>query len=354
MKCVVFGLTVSSSWANGHATLWRGLCRALGARGHDIVFFERDVEYYASHRDLDALPGGGRLHLYARWADVRELAKRELDGADVGMVTSFCPDARAAEALVVDGLAAVSVFYDLDTPVTRAALSRQQAVPYLGPRGLRDYDLVLSYAGGESLDWLRSALGARAAAPLYGSVDPSQHHPTEADAYFESDLSYLGTYSSDRQAMVQRLFIDSARHAPHRRFVLGGSQYPIDFPWAPNIWYVRHVPPREHPAFYASSRLTLNVTRQPMADAGFCPSGRLFEAAACGAPIISDSWAGLETFFRLEEEILVAGSSVEVLDALERPDAELKAVGRRARARALESHTADNRAREFERLLQGM
>src|SRR4029079_97077 len=157
MKLVVFGLAVSSSWGNGHATLWRGLIRALAARGHSVVFFERDVPYYASHRDVRAIEGG-RLHLYETWDRVRQLARNELADADVGMITSFCPDALAAESMLFDSGARVRAFYDLDTPITLERLTHGESVPYIGPRGFADYDIVLSYTGGRSLQELRDLL----------------------------------------------------------------------------------------------------------------------------------------------------------------------------------------------------
>jgi spore maturation protein CgeB len=235
MKIVVFGLAVSSSWGNGHATLWRGLCRALADRGHRVVFFERDVSYYAAHRDLTELPNGA-LHLYRSWDEVRALAARELQDGDAGIITSFCPDAAQAESLLLDSANALHVFYDLDTPVTLAGLDRGERIPYLGSRGLRDYDLVLSFTGGASLTALRDRLGARRAEALYGSVDPDVHQPVPLDEQFQCDLSYLGTYAADRQASVARLFLHVAARLPNRRFVLGGSQYPDDFPWSPNIF----------------------------------------------------------------------------------------------------------------------
>ena len=351
MKLVVFGLAVSSSWGNGHATLWRGLCRALAARGHFVVFFEHDVPYYASHRDVRELPGG-RLMLYPAWPDVRDIAVGEVNSADAAIVTSFCPDAAEAERLILDSRVPRRVFYDLDTPVTLDRLSRGETVPYIGPRGLVDYDVVLSYTGGASLDALRERLGARVAVPLYGSVDPEAHQPTASIDMFRADLSYLGTYAADRQATLERLFHGPAWRLPERRFVLGGSQYPVDFPWSPNIFYMRHVAPYLHAAFYCSSRVTLNVTRAAMAATGYCPSGRLFEAAACGVPVLSDAWAGLEQFFEPDREILVAETTDDVVASLERSDAELREIARRARERTLTEHTANRRAEQLETLLE--
>ena len=350
MKLVVFGLAITSSWGNGHATLWRGLCRALTARGHLVVFFERDVPYYAAHRDLWELPGG-RLHLYTAWDEVRDVAARELADASAGIVTSFCPDALDAEDVLLASAAAVRAFYDLDTPVTLDRVARGERVAYLGPHGLSRYDLVLSYTGGSSLDQLCERLGAQRAWPLYGSVDPLVHQPVAPVADYFADLSYIGTYADDRQDGVERLFLAPARRLTSRRFVLAGSQYPIEFPWSSNVHYKRHLSPDQHASFYCSSRLTLNVTRRAMAETGYCPSGRLFEAAACGAPIVSDWWQGLDAFFAPGDEILVATTTDEAIAALTRSDSELRAVAERARARTLTEHTADRRAAELEHIL---
>ncbi len=351
MKIVVFGLSVSSSWGNGHATLWRGLCRGLAGRGHQVVFFERDVPYYAAHRDLWAIPGG-ELVLYPEWDTVLRQAREQLRDADVAMVTSYCPDGVAATELVLESAAPVRVFYDLDTPVTLDCLARGEPVAYLGPRGLRDFDLVLSYTGGAALVELRTRLGARRVAPLYGSVDPAVHAPTEPRDAFRADLSYLGTYAADRQSTLNRLFVEPARRLPEQRFVIAGAMYPKDFPWTDNTFFVRHLPPGDHPAFYSSSALTLNVTRRAMAEMGFCPSGRLFEAAACGTPILSDGWEGLDRFFEPGSEILVADGTDAALDALTLPRDELARIARRARERVFAEHTADRRAAELETLLE--
>ncbi|HJX27323.1 MAG TPA: glycosyltransferase, partial [Thermoanaerobaculia bacterium] len=197
MKLVIFGLTLSSSWGNGHATIWRGLCRALARLGHQVVFFERDVPYYASQRDLTELPGTD-LCLYPSWEEVLPRAQREMADADVAMVTSYCPDGIAATDLVLDADNPRRVFYDLDTPVTLARLEAGEPVPYIGPRGLSGFDLVLSYTGGAALTELSERLGARRVAPLYGSVDPEVHRPSAPLPQYQSDLSYLGTYAADR------------------------------------------------------------------------------------------------------------------------------------------------------------
>lgn len=356
MRLVIFGLTVSSSWGNGHATLWRGLIHALAHAGHVVTFFERDVSYYAAHRDMTELPGG-ELVLYPGWDAVLPRARRALAECDVAMVTSYCPDAQAAARLVVEAAARsggpLAAFYDLDTPVTLARLDAGEAVAYVPERGFADFDLVLSYTGGRALDALRDRLGARRVAPLYGSVDPAVHRPGSARADWRCDLSYIGTYAADRQAALDALFLAPARQSANRRFVIAGSQYPPDFAWTPNSWYLAHLPPADHAAFYASSRLTLNVTRGAMAAMGWCPSGRLFEAAACGVPVLTDWWEGFDAFFAPGNEMLAARTTDEALAALALGSAELAAVARRARERTLAEHTAARRAAELVAAIEG-
>ena len=352
MRIVVFGLTISSSWGNGHATLWRGLCRALAAEGHRVVFYEHDVPYYAGNRDLFEVPGG-ELVLYPDWEAIRRRAERDVVHADLAMVTSFCPHGREATEVVLSARNAVRAFYDLDTPVTLSNLDAGRELSYVGPRGLADFDLVFSYTGGAALDGLRSRLRARRVMPLYGHVDPAMHRPVAPASHYRADLSYLGTWSADRQAGVEAFFVEPARQRPTQRFLIGGAQYPQEFPWTRNIYFVRHLPPAEHPAFFSSSRLTLNVTREAMAEMGWCPSGRLFEAAACGAPVLSDAWEGLDHFFTPGEEILLATNTGDALAALDLSDAELKRIARNARERTLAEHTSDKRAAELLAAVEG-
>jgi spore maturation protein CgeB len=353
MKIVIFGLSISCSWGNGHATLWRGLCSELIRAGHDVVFFERDLDFYRPHRDLTRLEGG-HLVLYPDWRSALPHARQQLADADAGIVTSYCPDAIAATDLLLDSSVPARVFYDLDSPVTLARVAAGDRVEYLGPDGYAGFDLVLSYAGGPALDALSQCLGARRVAPLYGSVDPSRSGPGRIDPGLSADLSFLGTYSADRQDRLQTFLLEPARRLPHRRFLIAGAMYPQDFPWCANLYFVGHLPQQQHADFFVSSRITLNITRAAMADAGWCPSGRLFEAAACGVPILSDWWPGLDHFFAPGDEILLARSADDVIDAIETDDAELARVGRAARERVLAEHTAAHRARQLAAALEGV
>lgn len=348
MHLVIFGLGMSSSWGNGHATLWRGMVKALGRRGHTVTFYEKDVPYYAATRDGWEAPRGVQLRLYSEFSEIRGEAERDLAHADLGMTTSYCADGRTAARTLLDSSAGIKGFYDLDTPVTLRNLHCGSDVPYVPLDGLSAFDVVLSYTGGRALEELTTRLGARWAVPLYGWVDGETHFPAAAREEFRAELSYLGTYAADRQAALNTLFVETAKTMPLQRFAIGGAQYPEDFPWTPNIFFVRHLPPALHAAFFCSGRATLNVTRQAMAQYGFCPSGRLFEAAACGTPLLSDVWDGLETFFTAGAEILPVRNTADVREALSLSDGELQRIGAAARERTLQHHTAEQRVIELE------
>ncbi len=346
MRIVILGLTITSSWGNGHATTYRGLVRGLAGRGHQVLFLERDKPWYAEHRDMPAPPWGdtrlysGLDELTGRWSAV-------IAGADLVVVGSYVPDGIAVGALVQRLAGGVTAFYDIDTPVTLAALAARQC-EYLTADLLRGFDLYLSFTGGPTLHYLEDVLGARAARALYCSADPDVHRP-EPGAPSTWDLGYLGTYSGDRQPTVDALLCQPARDWAGGRFVVAGPLYPEDLAWPGNVERIEHLPPDRHRAFYAGQRFTLNVTRADMVRRGYSPSVRLFEAACCGVPIISDPWPGLDSFFTPGTEILIARTAGEVLDLLRTlPDAQRRAIADAARARVLAAHTGDHRAAELE------
>lgn len=348
MNIVIFGLTVSSSWGNGHATLWRSLIKALLRRGHQVLFYERDVPYYANTRDLHAFGEGGRLCFYSSFEAIRQAARLEVDRADLAICTSYCPDGVAASELILASKANIKCFYDLDTPVTLDALAKKQTVEYLPSTGLEPFDLVLSYTGGRALEELKAKAGARFVVPLYGSVDPDVHHPVAPRQDLDCALSYLGTHAVDRQPALELLFLSSAVSLASSRFLLSGSQYPKTIQWPANVEITEHMRPSDHAVFFSSSRATLNITRRAMAEYGYCPSGRLFEAAACKTCILSDWWEGLDSFFVPGEEILIVRSAEDVVSALHRSDADLRRIAAAAHARALADHTGDARIVELE------
>jgi spore maturation protein CgeB len=347
LKIVVFGLSVTSSWGNGHATTYRALLAALHRRKHRIVFFEKDEEWYASNRDLPN-PDFCDVRLFNEWRAVCPSVLRELADCDVAMLGSFFPEGIRAAAEIIAVNKPVKVFYDIDTPITLNSL-RAGGAAYLKPQQIPGFDLYLSFTAGPILGQLQSEFGARRALPLYCSFEPENYYPRRVFRRYACDLSYMGTYASDRQAKVDELLALPAQELPHRRFIIAGSQYPSKLRWPKNVRAIRHLSPRWHPHFYSSSRLTLNLTRQGMVEWGYSPSVRLFEAAGCGCPIISDSWPGLDTIFAVGEEVLVAERSQDVIQAVEQTeDAQLRKMGARARERVLEEHSSARRAEQFE------
>lgn len=344
LDIVLFGLSVTSAWGNGHATTYRALTRALADRGHRLRFYERDVPWYAGHRDLPQ-PPWMRTVLYR---DLEALQAELGAGlrADLVIVGSYVPEGgRLIEWLLprVEGLTA---FYDIDTPVTVARLGRGDC-DYLQAQQVERFDLYLSFAGGPVLERLRQLWGARRPRPLYCSVDPRDYFPTRSAK--RHDLGYLGTFSPDRQGTLERLLLEPARRWPAGRFSVAGAQYPPDLQWPDNVAHTEHLAPDAHRGYYNSQRCTLNVTRADMVANGWSPSVRLFEAAACGVPIISDPWPGLEDFLAPGTEVVLAQRSDEVLYWLrEAPAPALAGIGTRARARVLAAHTAAHRAIELE------
>lgn len=344
MKLVVLGLTLSSSWGNGHATTYRALLRAFAARGHQVVFLERDAPWYASHRDLPE-SGFCQLALYRDLEELRGHWAGEVERADAVIVGSYVPEGVEVGRWVQATARGVTAFYDIDTPVTLAKLAAGDH-EYLSPEVIPGYGVYLSFTGGPTLRELERRYGSPAARALYCSVDEEAYRPTPTPHRW--DLSYLGTYSPDRQPTLERLLLEPARRAPHLRFCVAGPQYPAGVDWPANVERLEHVPPAEHPAFYSASRFALNVTRADMIAAGWSPSVRLFEAGACAAPLISDVWEGLETLFEPGREIVLAEAPDEVLAALAMPDAARDAMAEGARRRILCGHTAVHRAAELE------
>lgn len=349
LDIAILGLSITSSWGNGHATTYRGLVQALVARGHNVLFLERDVPWYAAARDLPT-PPYGRTELYTSLDDLRDRFSTAIQRADVVVVGSYVPDGVAIGTWVTQTARGVTAFYDIDTPVTLAKL-RSREYDYLSPALIPRYHLYLSFTGGPILTQLEGVYGAAMARPLYCSVDPLLYAPEARDWTY--DLGYMGTYSADRQATLQCLLLEPAQYWSQGRFVVVGPQYPTSICWPTNVARIDHLPPPAHRSFYNAQRFTLNITRTAMRQVGYAPSVRLFEAAACATPIISDAWPGLETFFVPGTEILISRSSGETLRYLHDIPAEARhTLGARARARVLAEHTADHRAATFEAYVQ--
>ena len=348
---VFLGLTVTSSWGNGHATNYRALMKELTRRGHHVTFLERDVEWYARERDLPH-PPHGTTHLYDTVDELRTRHTELIRDADLVVLGSYVPDGVQIGEWLLRTARGVTAFYDIDTPVTLASLE-QNTCRYLAPRLIPEFDLYLSFTGGPTLDRLRNRWGARRPEAFYCMVDEDAYAPVDTPCRWV--LGYLGTYSADRQQAVETLLLEPARELTDRRFVIAGPQYPDPAQWPPNVLHVDHIPPPDHPAFYSTQRYTLNVTRADMVQAGWSPSVRLFEAAACGVPVISDRWPGIESFFVPGSEIILAQSPEDVVAVLrDTGDDERNRIAAAARSKVLRLHTAARRAEQLEHHLSGV
>jgi spore maturation protein CgeB len=345
LSIVFLGLSVTSSWGNGHATTYRALVKGLARRGHRILFLERDVPWYAAHRDLPRSPFA-TTRLYRDLEELRTRFARAVAAADLVVLGSYVPEGVEVARWMLQVATGVRAFYDIDTPVTLAKL-RSGDHEYLTPGLVPRFDLYLSFAGGPVLNLLADEFAALRPRPLYCSVDPDVHRArTEPRRW---DLGYMGTYSPDRQPGLEALLLAPARALPDRAFAVAGPQYPPDLAWPANVERFEHLPPVRHASFYGAQRFTLNLTRANMAGAGWSPSVRLFEAAATGTPIVSDAWPGLKAFFEPGQEILIAHSSAQIVDYLSDFDeARRQAIAAAARRRVLTCHTPDQRALELE------
>ncbi len=347
MKIVILGLSITSSWGNGHATTYRALLREMHRAGHEILFLERDQPWYAENRDLPR-PDFCETHIYRSVQELRTRFVTEIREADCVIVGSFVPEGIAIGEWVVREAEGVTGFYDIDTPVTLAKLERGEC-DYLSAKLISRYAIYLSFTGGPTLEQIERKYGSPMARPLHCAVDSSRYFPERRRTRWK--LGYLGTYSADRQPALHELLVRPAAHLSAERFVVAGPQYPDTIRWPRNVKRIMHLEPRDHRDFYNAQRFTLNVTRAEMIRAGYSPSVRLFEAAACGTPVISDCWAGLEEIFAPGREILIAKKTSEVVDILSTmPENEARKIGERGRERVLAEHTATHRAAELESL----
>jgi spore maturation protein CgeB len=345
---VFLGLAITSSWGNGHATTYRSLIKGLHRRGHRVLFLERDRPWYAKHRDAPQLPYC-EVAVYSSIESLQSRFASRIRRADAVIVGSYVPEAKRISRWVLEQARGIRGFYDIDTPVTLAAL-RDDASEYLSRDHVSQFDMMLSFTGGPALAELESDYGARRALPLYCSVDTDAYFPVAVQPTI--DLGYMGTYSVDRQPPLERLLNEPAARLPDRRFVVAGAQYPAGIRWSGNVQRIEHLPPGAHPAFFGSQRFTLNVTRADMRQTGFSPSVRLFEAAACAAPIVSDDWPGLATFFEPHREILIARTADDVVGYLcGCSDADRSRMARAARERVMAEHSGLKRAEQLERYI---
>ena len=341
---VFLGLSITSTWGNGHATTYRGLLKELAKRGHEITFLERDVPWYSANREFSEA-AYCTVGLYGTLDELTDRFTKVIRQADAVVVGSYVPDGVAVGRWVRSLNKSVVAFYDIDTPVTLSALQNNQCA-YLSRDLISQYDLYLSFTGGPTLEFIERRFGSPCARPLYCSVDPSLYCPEQRES--EWALAYIGTYAADRQAAVEALLIEVARRCPERRFAVAGPQYPPEIQWPENVMRIEHLPAGGHQAFYNAQNFTLNLTRRDMVRAGYSPSVRLFEAAACGVPILTDKWPGLEEFFEPSTEVLPVSRAEEVIRYLDMPREQRLEIAGKARRRTLRFHTAAVRAAEFD------
>lgn len=354
MKVVICGLTITSAWGNGHATTFRSLVKALTLRGHQVLFIEKDVEWYRNNRDLPHPPFCS-LELYDHWELHESRLLKLCRDADAIVIGSYFPDAIAAMNALKDAAIGPLLFYDIDTPITLRGLHEGTRVAYLDAAMIPHFDAYLSFTGGSSLRELEERFGARRALPFYCSVDPDLYKPTPVREEFRCDLSYLGTYAPDRQPKLMHLLNASARLLSEFRFIVAGAMYPPETEWAENVIRYTHVSPPQHPSFFSSTRFSLNLTRDEMVLAGYSPSVRLFEASACGAVMLSDYWAGLEEFLSPGKDILIPNDNSDVAYILRHlSERERTQIGANARERILAQHTSLHRAIQFEGIVGGL
>lgn len=344
LSIVVIGLAVTSSWGNGHATTYRALIGALARRGHDVTFLERDVSWYRDHRDL-VRPAAWTVELYQSLRDIPLRFGKLIRDADLVIIGSYVPEGIAIAEWATAHARGITAFYDIDTPVTLAKLDH--GTDYISAAMIPRFDLYLSFAGGPVPGMIEENYGSPLACALYCSADTSIYTPLQAAPKWT--LGYLGTYSEDRQPVLGDLLLAPARELLSEQFVIAGAQYPDHIAWPANVARIEHLAPKQHPTFYAEQRFTLNATRADMKALGYSPSVRLFEAAACGTPIVSDRWPGIETILEPSREILLASGPHEVVEILrDMPEEQRRTIAHNARRRVLAEHTSDHRARQLE------
>jgi spore maturation protein CgeB len=345
LKIVIIGLSITSSWGNGHAVTYRSLVAELTRRGHRVLFLERDVPWYAQHRDLTG-EASASIALYSDLEELQQSYAAEVRDAACVIVGSYVPEGIAVGEWVRNIAEGVTAFYDIDTPVTISHVELDNC-DYLDRTSIPSYDLYLSFTGGPLLSRIESEFGSPMTRPLYCSVEPEAYFPEDKQTRW--DLGYLGTYSEDRQPALNSMLLEAARRWPAGRFVVAGSQYPQSVGWPVNVGQILHLPPPAHVRFYNAQRFTLNITRADMVRAGYSPSIRLFEAAACATPVITDYWQGLESFFKIGEEILTASGTEDILRTLWNvPESRRLEIGQNARRRVLSEHTPAHRVDALE------
>jgi spore maturation protein CgeB len=346
-----FGSSLVSAYWNGAATYYRGIIRALHARGYDVTFYEPDAYQRQEHRDIPD-PDWARVVVYDATEEGVFNALDEGCGADIVVKTSgvgVFDELLEAAVLANRRRGGLTVFWDVDAPATLDRVQQNPSDPFrpLIPQ----YDMILTYGGGDPVVKAYTDCGARLCVPIYNALDPETHHPVERDPRFRGHLGFLGNRLPDREARVEEFFLRAAAESPERRFVLGGNGW-ADRPMTDNVSYVGHVFTRDHNAFNCTPLAVLNISRESMARYGFSPATRVFEAAGAGACLITDAWEGIELFLEPDREVLVARDGGEVASLVaDLTPARAREIGAAALARVLGEHTYTHRVQQVESLL---
>ncbi len=346
LNIAFFGSSLVSAYWNGAATYYRGMIRALHARGHRVTFYEPDAFDRQRHRDMED-PPWAKVVVYTDPHEALDRARRAdlvVKASGVGVHDSLLEEA-------VPQLGPLAAFWDVDAPATLDRLNADLADPFA--KLISRYDLVLTYGGGDPVVNAYKRWGARECVPIYNALDPTTHYPVAPDPRFFCDLAFLGNRLPDREARVEEFFLKAAERSPDEQFLLGGSGW-SDKPMTPNIRYLDHVYTRDHNALNVSAKTVLNVSRESMARYGFSPATRVFEAAGAGACLITDAWEGIELFLEPGREILVAHNGAEVAAHVAGTTAaRAREIGEAALHRVLMEHTYAHRALAFEQVLEG-
>lgn len=354
LNIAFFGSSLVSAYWNGAATYYRGMIRAVAARGHHVTFYEPDAFDRQKHRDMED-PDWATVVVYRANEEAVFRCLEAARSADVIVKASgvgVFDELLEREVLSLKTADNTVIFWDVDAPATLERLAKNSADPFteLVPR----YDMVFTYGGGPPVVEAYRSFKARECVPIYNALDPKTHHPAPRDERFSGTLGFLGNRMPDREQRVHDFFFRAAQIRQEDTFLLGGNGWEQHAPQLPNLRYLGHVYTREHNAFNCTPKAVLNISRESMARMGYSPATRVFEAAGAGACLITDAWEGIEQFLAPEEETLVAASGEEVAEHLARLTVEsARQMGSRARRRVLADHTYSHRARLVEELLTG-
>jgi spore maturation protein CgeB len=352
VKIAFYGSSLLSSWWNGAATYYRGLLRDLAGRGYEITFYEPDAYERQQHRDMEP-PAWARSVVYPATPDGLRDVLGEAAAADVVVKASgvgLFDDELIAGIVEHARPGALKIFWDVDAAATLDEMRRAEDHPVR--RALRKLDLVLTYGGGPPVVAAYEGFGAARCVPIYNALDPVTHHPVEPDPRFAADLSFLGNRLPDREARVDEFFLGPAAEQTDRHFLIGGNGWDTKM-MASNVRHLGHVFTHEHNAFNCTPLAVLNVARDSMADIGFSPATRVFEAAGAAACLITDAWEGIECFLKPDEEVLVARDGRDVVEHVRTLTRErARAIGKAALRRVLATHTYAHRGAQVDALLR--